>query len=227
MSHGPEHEIEHAEHAAHASHNAFDRQVTITIAIVAAVLAGVTMLGHRSHNDTLLQQGEALGHQTKAAIEHNLAANRWALFQATNVRSHLYQSLAEQADFGVVAAGKDKEAKTAVERWKGQVEKYEKTNLPQAKEKAEEHETKGRAHEKEAEAALAKSHATHARSTRFDLGELALQLGVVLCSLSILTKNRGFWIAGIACSAVGLAVALTGQFDLFLAHAPTPHGGGH
>ncbi|MBX9679856.1 MAG: DUF4337 domain-containing protein [Gemmataceae bacterium] len=223
MSHGPEHQIEHAEHAAHAVHNPFDKRVTITIAIVAAVLAGVTMLGHRSHNDTLLHQGDALGHQTRAGIEHNLAANAWAKFQATNIRSHFYQSLVEQAGAGMLAADKDAKGKAALERWQGQVEKYEKKNLPEAKDKAEKHETKGQEHEKSAEAALAKSHFAHAKSTRFDLGELALQLGVVLCSLAILTKARAFWFLGIACAVVGFVVAMTGQFDVLIHHANAGH----
>ena len=32
MSHGPEHQIEHAEHAAHAVYDNFNRKVTISIA---------------------------------------------------------------------------------------------------------------------------------------------------------------------------------------------------
>ena len=56
----PEHQIEHAEHAAHAAGDDFNRMVTMSIAIVAAILAGVTMLGHRLHNETLISQGEAL-----------------------------------------------------------------------------------------------------------------------------------------------------------------------
>ncbi|MFO0866168.1 MAG: DUF4337 domain-containing protein [Gemmataceae bacterium] len=223
MSHGPEHQIEHAEHAAHASHNPFDKQVTITIAIVAAVLAGVTMLGHRAHNDTLLLQGEALSHQTKAGIEHNLAANQWAKYQATNIRSHFYQSLAEQAEAGMLGAGKDEKSKGAVDRWRSQFEKYEKKNLPESKDAAEKHEAKGEEHAKSAELALGKSHAAHAKSARFDLGELALQLGVVLCSLAILTKARSFWFLGIACAVVGFAIAMTGQFDLFIHHAVGNH----
>lgn len=78
MTHGPEHHIEHAEHAAHAVHDNFNKQVTMSIAIVAAVLAAVTMLGHRAHNDTLRLQGEALDFQTKASIKSTKTANKWA-----------------------------------------------------------------------------------------------------------------------------------------------------
>ena len=76
MTHGPEQHMEHAEHAAHAAGDDFNRKVTMSIAIVAAVLACVTMLGHRAHNDTLRLQGEALELQTKASIKSTETANK-------------------------------------------------------------------------------------------------------------------------------------------------------
>src|SRR6266571_696697 len=85
MSHGPEHHMEHAEHAVHAAGDDFNRQVTMSIAIVAAILACVTMLGHRAHNETLRLQGEALGLQTKASIKSTEAANKWAYYQNKNM----------------------------------------------------------------------------------------------------------------------------------------------
>src|SRR5204863_9491708 len=85
MSHGPEHHIEHAEHAAHASHDEFNKRVTISIAMVAAVLACVTMLSHRSHNEVLRLQGEALQQQTLASIQSTKAANKWAYYQTKNL----------------------------------------------------------------------------------------------------------------------------------------------
>src|SRR5256885_1786986 len=85
MSHGPEQQIEHAEHAAHAAHDRFDRPVTISIAMVAAVLACVSMLGHRAHNETLRLQGEALHHQSQAGIKNTEAANKWAYYQSKNL----------------------------------------------------------------------------------------------------------------------------------------------
>jgi hypothetical protein len=84
MSHGPEDHIEHAEHAVHAAGDAFNRTVTMSIAIVAAVLACVTMLGHRAHNETLRLQGEALELQTKASIKSTETANKWAYYQGKN-----------------------------------------------------------------------------------------------------------------------------------------------
>ncbi len=219
MSHGPEHHIEHAEHAAHASHDEFNKRVTISIAIVAAVLAAVTMFGHRAHNETLRLQGEALRLQSESGIEHSQAANRWAQFQAYNIRSHLYQALLEQGDVSPTQS-KDAGWQKVHERWEKQIEKYEKEKMPDTKKRAEDHTDNGNQNLKRAESLLALSHAVHERTTRFDLGELGLQLGVVLCSLAILTKKRTFWLIGLLCSAAGLFVALTGVVGLFL-------GGGH
>src|ERR1043165_398063 len=85
MSHGPEHQIEHAEHAAHAALDDFNKRVTMSIAIVAAALACVTMLGHRSHNETLRLQGESLALQTIASIKNTDTANKWAYYQSKNM----------------------------------------------------------------------------------------------------------------------------------------------
>ena len=228
MSHGPEHQIEHAEHAVHASHDSFDRQVTISIAIVAAVLAAITMVGHRAHNETLqLQaealriQGEGLILQSEAGIQHNQATNKWGQYQANNIREHMYKAFLEQNEGVQSKPGSEKSLEAARARWNSQIEKYAK-NMPEIKKEAEEHVQKGLTLEKQAEEkldashkTLGESHAVHARGDRFDLGELGLQLGVVLCSLAILTKKRAFWCLGLLCSG-GPLVALTGVFGLFM-----------
>src|SRR5438445_140893 len=66
MAEGTEKHLEHAEHARHAAHDPFDRRVAMTMAIVAAVLACVTMLSHRSHNETLRLQSDSLGIKNEA-----------------------------------------------------------------------------------------------------------------------------------------------------------------
>jgi uncharacterized membrane protein YcjF (UPF0283 family) len=219
MSHGPEHHIEHAEHAAHARHDNFDKQVTISIAMVAAVLAAITMLGHRAHNETLQLQGEALVAQSEAGIQHNQATNKWGQYQANNIRDHMYQSMLELTEGLDVKPERKAAIQSARTRWESQRKKYDK-NMPEIMGDAKALMQKGSDFERESKAKLAESHDTHARSTRFDLGELGLQLGVVLCSLAILTKRRAFWLIGLLCSLVGLVTALTGLFGVLL-------GGGH
>src|SRR5439155_10628177 len=73
----------------------------------------------------------------------------------------------------------------------------------------------------ESQKKMEESHVVHEKANRFDYGELGLQFGVVLCSLAILTKGRGFWFAGLVSAAVGTAIAMSGQFGLFMS------AGGH
>jgi len=65
--------------------NPFDRKVAMTMAILAAGLAFMTMLSHRTHTETLRLE-------TAANIKHTKAADTWAFFQAKNIRKHEYES---------------------------------------------------------------------------------------------------------------------------------------
>jgi hypothetical protein len=245
MSHGPEDHIEHAEHAVHAAGDDFNRTVTMSIAIVAAVLACVTMLGHRAHNETLrlqgealrLQadalriQGEALQLQTLASRESTNAANKWAYYQSKNL-IHVQSKI--MLDLLTVLTTNDNnqdELKKVRAFHQKNVEKYTK-KLPEIEAEGHAIQKKSddlmdKSHEKIAEAQnkmaesqkeMEESHLVHQKTNRFDLGELGLQFGVVLCSLAILTKSRWFWFGGLASSAVGALIALSGQLGLFMGH---------
>jgi len=245
MSHGPEHQIEHAEHAVHASHDEFNKQVTMSIAIVAAVLACVTMLGHRAHNQTLILQGEALQIQsealrfqseavqlqTEASMKRTEASNKWAYYQSKNV-FHLESRITlgllrvlvlnEKANEELVTFRKEHE--DYVKKWDKKLPETqeEATKLDKDADKliltSKDKIIESRKKMVEAEERNQQSHLIHEKGNRFDLGELGLQFGVVLCSLAILTKARGFWFVGIAASAVGAVVAASGQFGLFMGH---------
>ncbi len=256
MSHGAEHHMEHAEHAVHASHDEFNKRVTMSIAIVAAILACVTMLGHRAHNETLLYQGEALRVQGEARVqgdalriqaealqmqtlstrESTNAANKWSYYQTKNL-FHLESKITLDL-LRVMTTNPDKadELKKIRARYQDNVDKYDK-KLPlieaegnaitkksdeymdQSKEKIAEVDKKMKESldmMAKSEEAQLQSHEMHAKADRFDYGELGLQFGVVLCSLAILTKGRSFWFAGLASSAVGAAIALSGQLGWFM-----------
>jgi hypothetical protein len=241
MGHSPGHHIEHAEHAAHASHDNFDKRVTMSIAIVAAVLACVTMLGHRAHNETLIIQGEALEAQTRASKLSADRANDWAYYQSKNTFNFLAELQLDILSIAVVREDRMKEYADIVKRYEETVESYSghkdnryagknrkvmkdgygnptKGKLVKLEETARKSEQEIAKLEQEAEAKLKEHHLVHAKAIRIDLGELGLQFGVVLCSLAILTKSRGFWFVGLLSAAIGLAVALTGQFGVLLPH---------
>ena len=231
MSHGPEHQIEHAEHAAHASHDAFNRMVTMSIAIVAAVLACVTMLGHRAHNETLRLQGEGGRLQTEASILSTKAANKWAYYQSKNMSNLEAEITLDLLTILPTRDDRKKEVAEVIARYEENVKKYKGDGkgsaadkekgggkLAKAQEDAEKLSEQTEQKTKESEAKLHESHITHAKGDRFDYSELGLQFGVVLCSLAILTKSRGFWFAGLIGSAIGAAIAVSAQFGLFFAH---------
>jgi Domain of unknown function (DUF4337) len=240
MTHGPEHHIEHAEHAAHAAGDSFNRQVTMSIAIVAAVLACVTMLAHRAHTDTLRLQGEALDLQTRASINSTDSADKWAYYQTKNIFNLESEITVDLLDVIPIREDRKEQFDKIRKRYSKNVAEYRGIGYPKDEKKKNEmnEEEKKKAEgklkralkdavdsteetkklQKESKIKMDESHVEHAKADRFDFGELGLQFGVVLCSLAILTKGRALWFGGLASSVVGAAVAASGQFGWFMGH---------
>jgi hypothetical protein len=85
-------------------------------------------------------------------------------------------------------------------------EKYQKEAERYTKEQSEIEE---QAKDLEKESALAQR-----KANRFDLGEVFLEVALVISSLSLLSRKRFYWFLGIASGIAGLGVAATG----FLLH---------
>jgi hypothetical protein len=62
------------EHAEHAKHDPTLAPVSVTMAILAVMVAVVTLLGHRAHTEEVVQQAKA--------------SDQWAYYQAKNIRRH-------------------------------------------------------------------------------------------------------------------------------------------
>src|SRR4051794_33333539 len=99
---GTHEHLEHAEHAQHHSHSGFDRKVAVTMAIIAALLAGLAMLSHRKHNDTLLHS------TTKGQLEVK-ESNSWAQYQAKRLRQEMNRLEQKNLALLAVASGKEGE----------------------------------------------------------------------------------------------------------------------
>ncbi len=157
----------------------FDRNVAVTMAIIAAFLALVTVLGHIFANEELLAQQRA--------------SDQWAYYQAKSIRRYesdiakdLFQVLNLQLANGTAAG--------SVAKYAGNIEKYEK--------EGEEIQTEARGLE-------AESKVNGKRALRMHTGEVFLEIGIVVASLAILTKRRVWWLTSIvsACGGVGIAVS--------------------
>lgn len=198
--------LEHAEHAQHAAHaGGFDKRVAVTIAMIAAALAGVSVLGHRAHNDVLRLQSEA-------AVKEVNASNGYAWYQATRVRQQALEINKQTLDLQPVPAGlEDQERRAKVGReWRAKIDEY--TN-DLAKRRAEADAAKA-----EAKQLTHESHVVHRQATRLDVGHLAVEFGLVLGSIAVLTKRKAFWFAGIAAAGIGLAVTAS-AFAMSPGHA--------
>jgi len=215
---GAHEHIEHAEHAGHA-HEPFDKRVAVSVAIVAAVLAGISMLGHRKHNEVLQLQGdanrlttEASIMQTKANIDHTHATDQWGFYQAKNIRQQMYAANVGLLDVAARDPAKGKQAAELRKVMQGQVDKY-KQELPAMMEEAR-HLTKsgdakqqeGMKKQDEAQHKLDESHHAHHQADRLDYAHLGSEIGIVLCSLALLTKKRSFWFAGLAATVLAIAL---------------------
>jgi len=62
------------EHAEHAKHDPTLVPVTVTMAILAVLVAVVTLLGHRAHTEEVVLQAKS--------------SDQWAYYQAKNIRRH-------------------------------------------------------------------------------------------------------------------------------------------
>ncbi len=102
----PEIEI-HAHHGEHES-NPLVLPVSLTISILAVVVAAATLMGHRAHTEELLLQAQA--------------TDQWAYYQAKNIRLHEMQAM---ADLLSVVASPDKDRTELMrEKYKKEVERY-------------------------------------------------------------------------------------------------------
>ena len=209
MSQGTEGHLEHAEHAQHAAHDPFDRRVAMTMTIVAAVLACVTMLGHRAHNDTLRLLNEQNELQIEANISHTQATDKWGEFQANNTRQHELKDRLRLLPINTHQPGSEAELKEVQREGLEKLNNYEK-KLPKLEKEARDLEDKGKTFQDKAKEKLDESKHAHHRGDRFDVAELGVELALVLCSIAVLTKQRGFWFAGITVGVVGAAGVLWG-----------------
>jgi hypothetical protein len=102
------HEIEgHGGHADHGN-RPLVIPVSITISILAVLVAAVTLLGHRAHTEELLLQAKA--------------SDQWAYYQAKNIRLRELRSFADL--LGVVATQDKDKAAEIREKYAQEVERY-------------------------------------------------------------------------------------------------------
>ena len=168
------HELE--EHAEQGRHDPSLVPVTLTMAVLAVLVATVSLLGHRTGIEEVVLQ--------------NKTTDQWAYYQAKNIRRHSDELF---ADLVSVISSKDAEgARKLEEKYRAEAERY----------RDEQKELDTKARELEQEAVLARG-----KTDRFDLGEVFLEIALVITSITLLSGRRLFWYLGLLFGATGTVVA--------------------
>jgi hypothetical protein len=201
--------LEHAEHAGHHAADPFDRRVAVSVAVVAAILAGISMLGHRKHNEVLQLQGDANRLTTEASILHTQATDKWGEYQAVNIRDHGYEFTGKLLK--EVSTAKPELApalKKSIDKAEAQHVKYDE-RLPGLKTDAEKLSHTGEDKQKASLQKMDDSHHAHEQANRLDFGHLGAEIGIVLCSLALLTKRKVFWLTGLLAAVVAIGLVIS------------------
>jgi hypothetical protein len=138
-----------------------------------------------------------LGHRahTEGLRFETQAASRWTQYQAKSIRLHEDH---EALDLTRLGASLNKElAEELKEKYAKEIEHYESDKEDVTQE----------AKNLEKERDL-----TVRQADRFDGGEALLEIGLVICSITLLTKKKYFWMGGVLIGALGIALAATGFF---------------
>jgi uncharacterized protein DUF4337 len=138
-----------------------------------------------------------LGHRThtEAVLNQNKATDQWNEYQAHKIRSN---ETALASDLLTVVTIADKLAAQKIAKSYADHQAKWADDLKNDREKAEALETKVEQAE--------------ARANRFDLSEALLEIGLVISSVTLLTRTRFYWYIGIVFSIVGIASAATVLF---------------
>jgi hypothetical protein len=160
-----------------------ERIVGLIIAAIAVILAVVSAIGHHTQNEEILA--------------HVDGSDQYAFFQAKKERSFALELSADALQLNL-----DRLSPAAQPHAAQLLAAYGKQH---AKLDGEGKEIEARGKEFMDEAARL-SH----KARVLDLGEIALQISIVLCSITILTEQRLFVGLGVITAGIGIVVSLWG-----------------
>ena len=158
----------------------FERRVAVSIAILAAVLAFVSMRGDNAKTDSGLKTTEA--------------ANQWALFQAKAIREHTLN-----VEINILSALNPSALNTEV---------ADKTKAA-AKEEIARYKTERDGIKKVAEGLVKEATTASAINDRCDLGALFMQIAIVILSAAILSRQNLMFYVGVAMGLGGAVTGLS------------------
>ncbi len=209
----------------------------MTMAVIAASLAAVSVAGHRKHNAVLQLQGDVNQLMTESAALKVESSNTFARFQSKKGRMEEQERAIVFTKLFAGAPGSEGLREEQVKKWEDYIAKNKSAEkdikvdaqgFPLKNEDGSENDTTGalvvtgkrfaqQAEEKikEADGKRHEGEHIHHQADGLDWGHLALELGLVLCTVSVLTRNKAFWLLGGFSALAGVGFA---AYALFFIH---------
>jgi alpha-L-arabinofuranosidase len=130
-----------------------------------------------------------LGHRasTDVILYQNQATDEWNQYQAHKIRS--YNTTLAQDLLTVTAVSDKAEAEKLVKSYADHVKKWDEEDKDE---------------QEQAEGLQRKVEQAEAHENRFDLAEALLEIGLVITSVTLLTRSRIYWYLGIVFSVLGM-----------------------
>jgi hypothetical protein len=169
------------EQAEHAKEDPTLAPVSVTMAVLAVLVAVTSLLGHRAHTEEVVLQAKA--------------SDQWAFYQAKNIRRHTDELF---TDMTSVQPTNDPAALAKLR------EKYSQEST---RYKDDQKDLEDEARSLEGEVATERN-----RADRFDLAEVFLEVGLVITSITMLSRRKLYWAMGVGLGTIGILVATTGFF---------------
>jgi len=136
-----------------------------------------------------------LGHRahTEEMLHQTKATDQWAYYQAKDIRRRNYELFIDE--FDVFTVQNSEKTQKVKEKYAKEIERY----------REEEKDIRNEAEDAENEVLI-----EGRRADRFDLGEVLLEAALVICSITLLTRKKLFWVFGLILGAGGLVIAASG-----------------
>ncbi|HEY6446552.1 MAG TPA: DUF4337 domain-containing protein [Acidobacteriaceae bacterium] len=163
----------------HAAEHPSLRPVSFTISVLAVLVAIVTVLGHRTHTEAVLNQAKA--------------SDQWNLYQAKKIRQYNTQLTSDLLT--ALTVRDQSKADKVIQSYENHLQKWNQ-DLTESENEARGLEEEVRRSER--------------RADRFDLGEALLEIGLVITSITLLTRQRSYWYLGMAFGVAGILAASLG-----------------
>ncbi len=138
----------------------------------------------------LLAIATMLGHRahTEEVLIQTRANDQWAYYQAKTIRAHMYEA---DAELSALLPHGDQKAEDFKKRAEDQRKGAEDIR-------------------KEAEAKERETDDTSRKASQFDTSEIFLEISIVLCSITLLTRRKLFFLVSFASTIVGIFFVTSG-----------------